>query len=99
MKRHGLAVAEGKDEPGAFSFGRTNGTENIGRCSPLIARRRRPRPAFRPAAGDLVLLPDTGLVLPPDFYRLARSLFCGRLVHEGGEFFLKAAAASSSCAR
>ena len=49
MKRHGLAVAEGKDEPGAFSFGRTDGTENIGRASPLIggAEGRVPRFAQR----------------------------------------------------
>jgi hypothetical protein len=31
MQGHGLAVAKGKDEPGAFSFGGADGSKNIGR--------------------------------------------------------------------
>jgi hypothetical protein len=46
MQRHGLAVAGGEDEPSAFSFGRADGAENIGRTRPLVVRRRRPCPAF-----------------------------------------------------
>ena len=30
MQGHGLAVAGGEDKPGAFSFGRADGAENIG---------------------------------------------------------------------
>jgi hypothetical protein len=98
MERHGLAVAGGQDEPGAFPLGRTNSAEDIGGCGLLIARRRGACPTLGPAAGDFVLLPDAGFVLPPDFYRLVASLFCGRLFQEGGEVFLKAVAASASCA-
>jgi hypothetical protein len=42
MQGHGLAVAGGQDESGAFSFGRTDGSENIGRRRPLVARRGGP---------------------------------------------------------
>jgi len=48
--------------------------------------------------GDLVFLPYPSFVLKPNLYRLARRLFCGRLLHESEKVFLKAAAASSSCA-
>src|ERR1700681_166471 len=88
----------GEYEPGAFSFGRADGAENIGRTRPLVVRRRRPCPAFRPSVGDLVFLPYPSFVLKPNLYRLARRLFCGRLLHESEKVFLKAAAASSSCA-
>ena len=37
MQRHGLAVAGGEDTPGAFSFGRANGAEIIGRARPRFA--------------------------------------------------------------
>src|SRR4029077_12940537 len=98
MQGHGLAVARGQDEPCTFSFCRTDCTENIGRRGPLVARRRWPGPAFRPSARDLVLLPDPSFILEPNLYRLARSLFCGCLLHDRREFFLNAAAASSSFA-
>jgi len=62
MQGHGLAVATGKDEPGPFSFGGADGSENIGRCRPLIARRRGPGPALCPSPSDLVFLSDPGLV-------------------------------------
>src|ERR1700731_4190524 len=72
MQGHSLAVAGGEYEPGAFSFGRADGSENIGRTRPLVVRRRRPCPAFRPSVGDLVFLP----------YPSFRRLFWGRLLHE-----------------
>src|SRR2546430_14608847 len=65
MQGHGLAVARGQDEPRAFSFGRTDCTENIGRRSPLVARRRWPGPAFRPSAGGLFFLPPPPPLLGP----------------------------------
>jgi hypothetical protein len=92
MQGHGLAVAGGEYEPGAFSFGRADGAENIGRTRPLVVRRRRPCPAFRPSAGDLVFLPDAGFVLEPKLYLLAASLVRGDFLHEGEKVFLKAAA-------
>ena len=62
MQGHGLAVAGGQDEPGAFSFGRTDGSENIGRRRPLVARRGGPGSAFCPSPSDLVFLPDPGFI-------------------------------------
>src|SRR5208337_972572 len=62
MQGHGLAVARGQDETGTFSFGRTDGSENIGRRRPLVARRRGPGSAFRPSPSDLVFLPDSGFI-------------------------------------
>jgi hypothetical protein len=53
---HGLAVAGGQDEPGAFSFGRADGAENIGRRRPLAARRRGPGSAFRPSIANALML-------------------------------------------
>src|SRR3984893_4842740 len=62
MQGHGLAVAGGEDKPGAFSFGRADCAENIGRRRPLAMRRRGPGSTFRPSASDFVLLPDPSLV-------------------------------------
>src|SRR5256885_13958828 len=91
MRRHGFTVAGGTSPAPFPSAGQMA-------PSPLVVRRRRPCPAFRPSAGDLVFLPYPSFVLKPNLYRLARSLFCGCLLHEGEKVFLKAAAASSSCA-
>src|SRR4249920_994591 len=93
MQGHGLAVARGQHESGAFSFGGADGSENIGRRRPLVARRRGPGSAFRPSPSDLVFLPDPGFILKPNLYRFAASL---GFFHDGGEAFLKAAATSSS---
>ena len=63
-----------------------------------MARCRGTGAALGPPAGDLVLLPDAGLVLEPDLYVLAaRLLGCDRR-QLGGEVFLKAAMASASWA-
>src|SRR6476660_7573318 len=94
-------LQEGSTSPAPFSFGRADGAENIGRTRPLVVRRRRPCPAFRPSAGDLVFLPYPSFAFKPNLYRLARSLFCGCLLHEGEKVFLKPPAAppSSACWR
>ena len=42
---------------------------------------------FGPAPSDLVLLTDPGLVLPPDFYGLARRLFGPDLLQAGAEVY------------
>src|SRR3977135_1321123 len=78
-------LQEGK--PGAFSFGRAEGAENIGRTRPLVVRRRRPCPAFRPSAGDLVFFPFPIFPLKPNLYRLARSLFLRLSPPRGRESF------------
>src|SRR6266536_3646051 len=91
MQRHRGGVAARQDKAGAGSSGRADGAEDVGRAGPLIARCRGPRPAPRPAPGDLVLLTDPGLVLEPDLYRLARRVALGDLVEARSEVFLNAA--------
>jgi hypothetical protein len=95
MKGHGLRAAAGQDETGRLALGRTDGTEDVGRLGSLVARGRGTGSALGPAAGDLVLLPDPGLVAEPNFYRLAAGLGRGDLVQAGRERFLKASAAAS----
>ena len=95
MELHGRGVALGEHEPGALALGGADGAEDVGRLGALVVRRAGPGAAARPAPGDLVLLADARLVLPPDLYRGAgrqarperRQLF--------GEVFLKAASANS----
>jgi hypothetical protein len=98
MQGHSLAVARGQDESGPFSLGGADGSEDIGRCRPLVARRRGPGPAFCPSASDLVFLPNPGLVLEPNLYWFAINLLCRDFLNDGGKVFLKAAAASMSWA-
>jgi len=63
---HGFGVAGGQDERGSLAISRADRAENIGRSGALIVRRRGPRAASCPAPGDLVLLPDPGLVCEPN---------------------------------
>src|ERR1700693_5147577 len=49
MKRHGLAVAGGEDEPGAFSIG-NRWRRRYSRCRPLIMRRGGACSTLGPAA-------------------------------------------------
>ncbi len=65
---HRRGVAFGQDEPGRLALLGTDCAEDIGRSGALVARRRRPAAAQRPAAGDLVLLADPGFVAEPDLY-------------------------------
>ena len=59
---------------------------------------RRAFAAFRPSPGDLVLLSDAGLVLPPDFDLDTGAEPGAALPHALGEVFLNAASAASSWA-
>jgi hypothetical protein len=59
---HRIGVAKGQDQPGAFAFRRADRSENVGRGRPLIMWRRGARTPLSPAARDLVLLADPGLV-------------------------------------
>ena len=95
VQGHCLCGAAGQDDTGRLALGRTDGTEDVGRLGSLVARGRGTGSALGPAAGDLVLLPDPGLVAEPNFYRLAAGLGRGDLVQAGRERFLKASAAAS----
>ena len=56
-------------------------------------------PRSRPAACDLVLLPDAGFVAEPDLYVAGiDAVFARDRVQLGGEVFLKASMAPSACA-
>ena len=98
MRLHGGRVAPGHDEAGAFAFRRADGAENVSPLRALILRRTGPGSTPRPAAGYLVLLPDPGFVLEPDFY----FDICPNLVPDrrqlGGEVFLNSSMASAFCA-
>lgn len=96
MQSHGGGIAARQNKAGGDALSRANGPEDVGRARPLIVRRRGARPALRPSAGDLVLLSDPGLVLEPDFYRLACRVPLGDVVEAGGEVFLNAASVAAS---
>ncbi len=98
MEGHGFAVAARQYQARALALLGADGAEDIGRAGALIMRRAWPGAALGPSAGDLVLLPDAGLVLEPDFYVLACGLLGGDLCQLGGEVFLNAAMASASWA-
>ena len=65
---HREGVAGGQDERCALALLGADGAEDIGRGGALIFRRARPRSAFRPSTGDLVLLADARFVFEPNFY-------------------------------
>ena len=68
VEGHCLGVAGGQDEAAAFALTRANGAENIGGRRALVLRSRWPGASLRPAACDLVLLPDAGFIAEPDLY-------------------------------
>ena len=59
---HRLGVAGGQDERGSLAIAAADSPEDVGGSGALIVRRRGPRSPSCPAPGDLVLLPDPGLV-------------------------------------
>ena len=96
---HRFGIAEGQDQSRALALFRADGTEDIGRCGSLIPRRARASAALGPPAGDLVLLPDAGLVLEPNLYRFdIDRLFARNFVQARGEVFLKSSIAPSAWA-
>ena len=68
MQVHRLGVASGQDQGRAFALLRADCAEDVGRRGALITGSTWTGAAFRPPAGDLVLLANTSLVLEPDFY-------------------------------
>jgi len=93
---HGGGVAPWQDQPARLAFGRADGTEEISGGGALVMRRRGTRAAACPAAGDLVLLTDPGLIAEPDLYVAEgdAALLRDRR-QQGGEVFLKASTAPS----
>jgi len=71
VRLHGGGVAERHDDAGTLALGRADRAEDIGPGGALVVRRAGPGAALRPPAGELVLLPDPGLVLEPELYALA----------------------------
>jgi hypothetical protein len=65
VQGHRLGGTARQNETGPLALGRTDGTE--GRLGSLVARGRGTSSALGPAAGDLVLLTDPGLVGEPNF--------------------------------
>jgi len=99
VEGHCLGVAGGQDEAAAFALTRANGAENIGGRRALVLRSRWPGASLRPAACDLVLLPDAGFIAEPDLYVTdTDTVFACDLLQFGGEVFLKASMVPSACA-
>lgn len=97
MKVHRVGIAKWQDEPCRLSLLGTDCTEDIGGFRALILWRGGACPPFRPSPRDLVLLPDTGLVREPNFYRCTAREGRSDLFQLGGEApFLKASIASGS---
>src|SRR5215217_3838258 len=66
VQGHALRGAARQDKPGSFARGWADGAEDVGRGGSLVFGGCGPCAALRPAAGDLVLLPDPGLIGEPD---------------------------------
>lgn len=98
MLVHGMGIAPGHDQCCGLAVFGVDRAEDVGRPRALVMRCRRSGTSLGPAAGDLVLLPDPGFVLEPDFDHLALGDAGGNLCRCGGEVFLKASTASASCA-
>jgi len=97
LEVHRLGIAPWQDQPDGFSLGRTDRTENIGRCGAEVPRSRGPRAASCPAARDLVLLAEASFVAEPDFdLGGIDALLAGDLCQRLGELFLNASMAPSA---
>src|SRR4051812_3408236 len=94
MQAHGLRVASGQDQGRALALLRADRPEDVDRTRPLIVRGAGPGAPSGPAPGNLVLLADTGLVLPPQFDRSALREARPDRFQGGREVFLKASNAS-----
>lgn len=68
MQVHHRGVAPGQDQTDGFASLGTDGAEDIGGGGALVGWRGRTAATPGPAAGDLVLLANSGLVGEPDLY-------------------------------
>lgn len=91
-------VAIGKDEASSLALFRADRAEDISPHGPLVVRGRRSGSPTCPAARDLVLLPYSGFVGPPDFEIRSGRAFRPDLCQCGWEVFLKSSPSSSFCA-
>ena len=99
MQVHCLGVAGRQDQGGTLALLGADRAEDVGGSSALISRSAGTGTALGPAAGDLVLLADTGLVGEPDFYLVAVERLRARdFIQARGEVFLKSSIAPSACA-
>jgi len=96
VEAHQLGADGGQHEGSAGRARRAHGTENVGPVMALIARCRRPGAAARPDPRQRPLLADPGLVLEPDFERLAGGGVRQAFADPGGEVFLNACWAAAS---
>src|SRR3954465_7053440 len=94
MQAHGLRVASGHDQGCALALLRADRPEDVDRTRSLIMRGAGPGAPSGPAARDLVLLADTGLVLPPQLDRGAVREARPDRLQGGGESFVKSSSAS-----
>src|SRR5215217_1969744 len=94
VQAHGVRVASRGTRPRALALLRADCSEDVDRTRPLIMRDAGPGAPSGPAPGDRVLLADTGLVLPPQFYGGAVREARPDRFQGGREAFLKASSAS-----
>ena len=98
MLGHSVGIAPWHDESSGLAMLGTDRAEDIGRAGALVVWCRWPGATFCPAAGNLVFLPDTRLILEPDFDHSASGSALGDFCQCGGEVFLNVSATSASCA-
>src|SRR5262245_66620510 len=92
------ALRRQHDQGCTLALRRADCTEDVGGSGPLVPRCAWTGAALGPAAGDLVLLADAGLVGEPDFYRVAvKRLLARNCLQARGEVFLKSSIAPSAC--
>ena len=84
---HRLAVDPGRDNGSACSTRRTDRAEEVGRVMTIVANCRRAAATRRPLVRQRALLTDAGLVLEPDFDRLASCSGRQDRSYEGREVF------------
>lgn len=93
---HRVRVGEGHHQRRALSELRADRAEEVGPFRALVVRCSGPGAAPCPAAGDQVLLADTGFVLEPDLDPLAAGVALADRFHDRGEVFLNSSMASGS---
>ena len=87
---HRLGVAGRQNQGRALALLWADCAEDVGGGGALVPGRARTGASLGPAAGDLVLLANTGLVRKPDFYLVAVERFVTRNgIQARGEVFLK----------
>ena len=96
---HRLGVASGQDQGRALALLGADCAEDVGGCGALVAGRAGTGAAFRPPAGDLVLLANTSIGLEPDFYPgCIEALLTRDCLQARGEAFLKSSITPSAWA-